>query len=248
MAPRISHHENGIFRAHELGFWTREILEHLQQDPDGDMALQFLHNIRSEDKYTYNDIEDCVAQVVSVVREAVTLPENQTVTPGLAKIRPKTCGVPNDADQHQDKPRMFLDQLHGLIESQSESLSVFFIQRSIYHPFFGKDVSVDIENPMTKTWHMRQTCPSGLKCKPQMRILQLENEVRQQKQEIPSTQARYDSLLAENQTLQDANQELQKKTSLLEDIRSLSEEQKRIKRFHDIREREMVAWTVRFPW
>ncbi|KAH6883889.1 hypothetical protein B0T10DRAFT_410683, partial [Thelonectria olida] len=135
--------------ADKFGIHTEEILELVQKDPDREMIRRFLRTVRKPDQYRYENLEDCITQVIGVINGAEPLRENDNgmnLEVDEDEKPPNRCGVPNDADQLRDKSSMFLNRLHGPIEGQDISVTSFFIQRSCYFYFFGKNLPVNLDD------------------------------------------------------------------------------------------------------
>ncbi len=54
--------------------------------------------------------------------------------------------VINDLNQLQNKLLIFLPNLYNLYERERLIITSFFIQRSIYFDFFGKEIDIAFEN------------------------------------------------------------------------------------------------------
>ncbi|GAB1319477.1 hypothetical protein MFIFM68171_09687 [Madurella fahalii] len=133
--------------AQKFGFHSEEIHDLAHRDPDREMAYRFLKTVRKPDQYRYENPDECVTQIVNVIQEAEPVQdEDGTMDIDIDEHEkpPNRCGVPNDADQLRDRSSIFLDQLHRPLEQQGTSLSSFFIQRSIYFSFFGKELGVNL--------------------------------------------------------------------------------------------------------
>ena len=150
---RGSADENVVFNfahlAHSAGFRTPEIDQLLQRDPDREMAGRLLTAARKSGQYKYDDLQNKITQVVDIIRTAQLVQSNEG-TNGFRmeeNTRPSNrSGMPAYWDQHQAKATMFLNKLHAPIERQGSSLSSFFILRSIYFSFFGKELSINLAN------------------------------------------------------------------------------------------------------
>lgn len=133
--------------AHKLGFRTTEIKKLLQGNPDRQIARRLLMMARRPEQFHFEDIESSISAVTDVMETAhpvsndqdVDVDEHEVVADGKTA---KECGRPLVSDHIRDKPRMFLDKLHAAMPRQNTKLSSFFIQRSTYFAFFGKDLSI----------------------------------------------------------------------------------------------------------
>jgi len=134
--------------ANRLGFETKEIQDILQQDPIQEIARRFLTTARSQDRYEYDDFETYATQVARVIYSARPIEDDGDIDIWEVDERnrpPRRYGIPNKLDQLLDRPSMFLAKLHSPVESQGQNLTSFFIQRSTYFSFFGKELGVSLE-------------------------------------------------------------------------------------------------------
>jgi len=139
--------------ADKQGLRTEEIQTILRRDPDRELARRLLLSARDPDRYRYSDVEAMITQVTNAISTAKLIEDDgELEDPNDAElpIAPKRCGLPNDVDQRRDKTLMFLDKLHSPFERQGSAVTSFFVQRSIYFAFFGKDVGTtlgELRNP-----------------------------------------------------------------------------------------------------
>ncbi|KAJ2982773.1 hypothetical protein NQ176_g1164 [Zarea fungicola] len=136
--------------AHKLGFRGTGIKEVLEGDPDRQIARRLLMTARKPDQFNYDDIESKITAITQVIEAARPIPDGQAVVMDDYEVAaesrsPAKCGRPLVSDQMHDKPLMFLDKLHASTPSQSAKLSSFFIQRSIYFAYFGKNLSISCD-------------------------------------------------------------------------------------------------------
>ncbi|KAH9905235.1 hypothetical protein F4778DRAFT_802704 [Xylariomycetidae sp. FL2044] len=146
--------------ASRLGVRSRQVQDILKRDPDRAMARRFLQVARKPDQYRYDDIETSITQLVHIFNTTVQIQNNDEMEhvtndrnygePEEYEIDqltrpPNRCGLVNNLDQPRDKLSMFLAKLHRPIERQGRSLSSFFIQRSIYFAYFGKETSIPVD-------------------------------------------------------------------------------------------------------
>ena len=54
---------------------------------------------------------------------------------------PRRCGIPFEAHHEQDKPSLFLERLHAGRDEGCESMTSFFVRRSVYFAFCGGQIS-----------------------------------------------------------------------------------------------------------
>ncbi|PQK10244.1 hypothetical protein BB8028_0002g05680 [Beauveria bassiana] len=140
--------------AHKLGFRTTEIEKLLQGNPDRQIARRLLMTARKPELFHFDDIESSISAVTDVMKaarpirngQALDEDEHEVVADGKTA---KQCGRPLVSDHTRDKPFMFLDKLHTSIPRQNTKLSSFFIQRSIYFAFFGKDILISCDAMQT---------------------------------------------------------------------------------------------------
>ena len=105
---------------------------------------------RKPDQFQYDDIESKITAITHLMAAAQPIQDGQTMDADDFEVvgdrkAAALCGRPRVADQRQDKPLMFLDKLHGTTPRQSGNLSSFFVQRSIYFAYFGKDLSISCD-------------------------------------------------------------------------------------------------------
>lgn len=135
--------------AHVAGFRTLEIDRLLQQDPDRERARRLLTAARKPGQYEYDDLETRVTQVVDIMATAqpVSCEEEADEWSMQDHIKPPNrCGIPAEGDHSRDRAMMFLGRHHAPIERQGSCLTSFFVQRSTYFSFFGKDIGIDLGN------------------------------------------------------------------------------------------------------
>lgn len=134
--------------AEKLGHGSEKITEILQSDPDRDIAIRFLHTARKSDRYIWRDFDYRVSQVVNAFSAAEPRPDgDQTEDSEVDEVvkSPSRSGTPHDADQRRDKSLLFLANLYQRVERHCRSLTSFFIQRSIFFEFFGKETGIAFE-------------------------------------------------------------------------------------------------------
>jgi len=132
--------------AHKLGVESEQIKKMLERDPDREVARRLLITARKPERYRYQDLESLITQVVSLISSAQPLPseqENEEEIEERPRL-PKRSGIPNKIDQLRDKSYMFLPRLHAPME-RKRTLDSFFIQRSMYFAFFGKQTAVNLQ-------------------------------------------------------------------------------------------------------
>ena len=135
--------------AYTNGIRTTEIRTILDKDADRAIARRFLQTARKPEEYTYDDLESGVTRVVDILLAARPIrgdEDREAFQVIQQKMQPNRSGIPHKEDQARDKVMLFLDKLHGRTQKKCPNLTSFFIQRSIYFTFFGKDISIDINS------------------------------------------------------------------------------------------------------
>ncbi|KAJ3499714.1 hypothetical protein NLG97_g109 [Lecanicillium saksenae] len=139
--------------AHKLGFRGTGIKQVLEGDPERQIAHRLLTTARKPDQFIFDDIESKITAITQLMATARPIPGGQVVEVDEYEVAtdrkaPAPCGRPLVSDQMHDKPLMFLDKLHASpssTPSQCTKLSSFFIQRSIYFAYFGKELSISCD-------------------------------------------------------------------------------------------------------
>ncbi|OAA45714.1 hypothetical protein ISF_09582 [Cordyceps fumosorosea ARSEF 2679] len=136
--------------AYKLGFRTTEIERLLKGNPDRQIAHRLLKMARKPDQFYFEDIESSISAVTTVMEAARPICNNQDVDVEEPEViaagaTAKQCGRPLVSDHVRCKPLLFLDKLHATMARQNRTLSSFFIQRSTYFAFFGKDLAISCE-------------------------------------------------------------------------------------------------------
>ncbi|KAF5716302.1 slyX domain-containing protein [Fusarium globosum] len=133
--------------AKTLGFHSDKIESILQQDPDLVIAREFLLAARRPSEYEYENFEDKALQlraIMSTARPRISSDTSDIVN--LPKEAPARCGI-LAADHHlRDQPLLFLDKLlstTGATEANGSGITSFFIQKSHFYSFFGKNVQLE---------------------------------------------------------------------------------------------------------
>jgi len=150
--PRGSQvNENVLFEfaslARKLGVESEQVIKVLQRDPDREVARRLLITARKPERYRYQDFETLIDQVANIISLAQPLLSEQESEGDEIDERPrppKRCGIPNEIDQLRDKSCMFLPKLHAPVE-RTRTIDSFFVQRSMYFAFFGKQPPVDLQ-------------------------------------------------------------------------------------------------------
>lgn len=134
--------------AQTLGFNSENIEALVLQNPDEVIARRLLTTARKPEEFEYHDIASNIKTIVDILATArPTSVESQTDENDVESAckQPARCGRPHAGDHAQDKPYMFLDKLHVPTQRHRSSLTSYFIQRSIYFAFFGKDIGISVE-------------------------------------------------------------------------------------------------------
>jgi hypothetical protein len=150
--------------AKRLGIETEEIHDLVQHDPDKQIARRLLRTARDPSQYRYKDFDKCIGRLVEIIHEAEPLndgdlddidvdddddDDNLRRKEDLQQKRaPNRCGIPNDTDQVQDKRMIFVPRLHHSMDTRQAELTSFFVQRSLYFFFFGKNAGVDFDKDL----------------------------------------------------------------------------------------------------
>ena len=83
------------------------------------------------------DIFD-TAQERSVDQDVEPIKRRQCAGP------PMRYGMPRDLDHDYDKQFLFLPTMHKSVEDSQTAITSFFVRRSVYFAFFGKELVVDM--------------------------------------------------------------------------------------------------------
>lgn len=139
--------------AHKLGFRTEKISMLLHRNPDREIARRLLTTARRPDQYIYDDIESSITAITNVLEAAQPLGSDNRVHESAAMSNendtPTRCGRPRASHQAQDKSLMFLDKIHSEIPRFTSTVSSFFVQRSTYFAFFGKNIAISVDDLLT---------------------------------------------------------------------------------------------------
>lgn len=127
--------------AARFGFLTESVEQILENDPDIEMARRFVETVRRPEQHCSRSLEECTRGVADAIRKAVpeVTAEDMCQPLALSGTSPMMCGVPSDLDQTRDRCLMFLPKLNDASDESSMFLTSFFVQRSIFFSFFGKE-------------------------------------------------------------------------------------------------------------
>ncbi|KAL2866164.1 uncharacterized protein BJX67DRAFT_388827 [Aspergillus lucknowensis] len=125
--------------ARKLGFDSDEIQELLKHSPDRQIAKSALLKARPPERYQYNkDIfESLVDRIVESFESAVPASLAPTLTLNKETKLGARRGFPPKKDKKNDRPNLFLDQLHTSAPPYGKVTS-FFVRQCVYFTFFGK--------------------------------------------------------------------------------------------------------------
>lgn len=131
--------------AAKLGFDTKEIQDLTRRNPDRDIARRLLLTARGPDCFKYHDLEGCITEVAKMIKSARALHDPEPGEKSLdGRVKPpQKSGKPNWEDARRDKPYLFLNKLHAGYNNVS-TLTSFFVFRSTYFAFFGKELGIDV--------------------------------------------------------------------------------------------------------
>ena len=129
--------------AFKLGFDNDQIRKLRERSADREIARQVLLKARCPKRYEYDDalFESYVSQIVDIFLAAVPAAIEDT-SPALVSNDPNASGdrcgfAAEDADEHDHK-FLFIQNIHTKSEEQGESITSFFVRRSVYFSFFGQ--------------------------------------------------------------------------------------------------------------
>jgi hypothetical protein len=128
--------------ADQLGFQSDQISALKQRSSDREIARVALLNARKPDRYEYTgqSLESHIEQIVRLFATATPLsveqacPEFVSDDPAAAGVR---CGFPEEEAHVRDAKSLVIANLHAEVNEQGESITSFFVRRSVYFAFFG---------------------------------------------------------------------------------------------------------------
>ncbi len=126
-----------------LGFKSDQISALSQRSADREIARAALLNARKSDHYEYTDatLESNVEQIVRLFDTATSVQVEQ-VCPAFVSDDPEAsgvrCGFPDDKAHTRDAASLTIANLHVEVTEQGESITSFFVRRSVYFAFFGR--------------------------------------------------------------------------------------------------------------
>ncbi|KAG4414646.1 hypothetical protein IFR04_012217 [Cadophora malorum] len=112
-----------------LGFKSDRISALSQRSADREIARAALLNARKSDRYEYMDtiLESNVKQIVC----SAFVSDD----PAASGVR---CGLPDEEAHARDAGSLSIANLHVEVTEQGQSITSFFVRRSVYFAFFGR--------------------------------------------------------------------------------------------------------------
>jgi len=129
--------------ADRLGFESGEISALKQRSSDREIARNALLEARKSNRFEYSDalFESHIAQIVGMFSTA-TPTRCERAGPALVADDPNAsgnrCGSPDEQAHEEDVKSLFITSLHNAREEQGETITSFFVRRSVYFVFLGK--------------------------------------------------------------------------------------------------------------
>ncbi|KAH7408978.1 hypothetical protein BKA64DRAFT_385147 [Cadophora sp. MPI-SDFR-AT-0126] len=126
-----------------LGFKSDQISALSQRSADREIARAALLNARKSDRYEYTDaiLESNLEQIVRLFDPATPV-EVEQVCPAFVSDDPAAsgvrCGLPDEEAHARDAASLSVANLHMEANEQGESITSFFVRRSVYFAFFGR--------------------------------------------------------------------------------------------------------------
>ena len=129
--------------ADRLGFKSDEISALMLRSSDREIARDALLRARNEDHYDYDD-EDINSHIEQILRLFATakLRDAERLCPALVSDGPDAagnrCGFPDEEAHARDRKFLYINNLQADQGEQGESITSFFVRRSVYFAFFGE--------------------------------------------------------------------------------------------------------------
>jgi hypothetical protein len=126
-----------------LGFKSDQISALSQRSADREIARAALLKARKSDRYEYTGaiLESNVEQIVRLFDTATPVQVEQ-VCPAFVSDDPAAsgvrCGFPDEEAHARDADSLSIANLHVEVTEQGESITSFFVRRSVYSAFFGR--------------------------------------------------------------------------------------------------------------
>jgi hypothetical protein len=157
--------------ANKLRFESNEITALKLRSSDREIARDALLRARNQDRYDYGDgdIESHIEKILGLF--ATARPRNtEQSCPALVSDGPDTagprCGFPDEEAHARDRRCLYISNLQSDQEEQGESITSFFVRRSVYFAFFGRlaETSTTHSNPAPPPNTGADQAPSSLFC------------------------------------------------------------------------------------
>ncbi|KAL5344302.1 hypothetical protein ACLOAV_010731 [Pseudogymnoascus australis] len=129
--------------ANRLRFESDEITALMLRSSDREIARDALLRARNQDRYDYGnrDIESHIEKILGLFATARPRNTDQSC-PALVSDGPDTagprCGFPDEEAHARDRRFLYISNLQSDQEEQGESITSFFVRRSVYFAFFGR--------------------------------------------------------------------------------------------------------------
>jgi len=128
--------------ADRLGFQSEEISALKRRSSDREIAREALLSARDQDHYDYDgDLDSHVELILGLFATAKpriterSCPSLVSDGPDAAGTR---CGFPDEEAHARDRKFLYISNLHADQEEQGQSITSFFVRRSVYFAFFGR--------------------------------------------------------------------------------------------------------------
>ncbi|KAH7379083.1 hypothetical protein BKA64DRAFT_243572 [Cadophora sp. MPI-SDFR-AT-0126] len=129
--------------ASQLGFQSDQISALKERSSDREIARAALLNARKPDSYEYTgqSLESHTEQIIRLFATATPLTLEQSSPafvsddPAAAGVR---CGFPDEEAHARDAKSLVIANLHAEVDKQGESVTSFFVRKSVYFAFFGR--------------------------------------------------------------------------------------------------------------
>jgi hypothetical protein len=126
-----------------LGSKSNQISALSQRSANREIARAALLNTRKSDHYEYTDaiLESNVEQIIRLF-DTTTSVQVEQVYPAFVSDDPAAsgvrCGFPDEEAHTRDTDSLSIANLHIEVTKQGESITSFFVRRSVYFAFFGR--------------------------------------------------------------------------------------------------------------
>jgi hypothetical protein len=232
--------------ANRLGFESNEISALQRRSADWEIAQNALLKARKPSRYEYREdlLQSYISQIMEMFRTANPLnlvPETPLYTCDNPDASGNRCGFPTIAAEEQNRPFLFLNNLHKAPLEGGQNITSFFVRRSVYLSFFGNIATNISTNADTILQHQARVAQERLNQEEQDRLKQLEqNRLKRLEQERLNQEEQDRLKRLEQDRLkrleqERLNQEEQDRLKRLEQERVNQEEQDRLKRLEQDR-------------